>query len=728
MAHGPASVPAAATAVKAGRRLRIAPPAAYTEAMILRPLVLFLAAVCLLPDEGQWLPQQIRDMDWAALQKRGMKLTRDEFWHPEKGGVLSAAVQINGCTASFVSADGLLVTNHHCGFGAVSALSTPAHNYLRDGFAAADRTAELPAPDMVASVLKRIEDVTAVVHAAQAKAESDLDRWSITQRTLAGLVADGEKKEPNTKCSVASFLEGKEYHLYYRTQIRDVRLVYAPPRAIGEFGGEVDNWEWPRHTGDFSFFRAYVAPDGSVRDHHAENVPFRAEHFLRVSTEGVTAGDLALILGYPGRTQRYESSRSVATQQGYVYPRRDHVLTQALAVLHAASAESEQRALEVADRIKSLGNVQKNAQGMVFGLERNAVVARKLREEAQFRDWVAADPERQAKWGTVLDELLAIDEAAAATVERDTMMTFLGMLGGEMRLLAVLVEVCSAAAADPDGKLPGRMRRVLGLDTLTADLELLQKPMTEILLAELAAMSADQRFLGTDGLTAEALWRDTAMLDAEARSKAFANGAEGIASSTDPMLVLARGLAAARTETQQRARERAGKMLDVGRRWIAAQEAFRGKSFYPDANSTLRVSIAEVAGYVPRDGIVYTPHTTVAGILQKETGEEPFASPKALLEAATTRADSRWVDPRLGDVPVCFLTNGDTTGGNSGSPVIDGQGRLIGLNFDRVFENVAGDFGWNAERSRNVVCDIRYVLWVIESVFPSPALLQELGA
>jgi hypothetical protein len=581
---------------------------------------------------------------------------------------------------------------------------------------------------MVASVLKRIEDVTAVVHAAQDKAESDLDRWSITQRTLARLIADGEGKEPNTKCSVASFLEGKEYHLYYRTQIRDVRLVYAPPRAIGEFGGEVDNWEWPRHTGDFSFFRAYVAPDGSVREHHADNVPYHAEHCLKVSTEGVVAGDLALIMGYPGRTQRYESSRSVSMQQGYVYPRRDHVLTQTLAVLNAASATSESKALEVAERIKSLANVQKNAQGMVFGLARNAVVERKLREEAQFREWVAMDPERQAQWGTVLDELLAMDEAEAATVEQDTMMTFLGMLGEDMRLLAVLVEVCSAAAADPEGKLPARMQRVLKSDTLTADLELLQQPVTAILCHELASVSAGQRLAGTEGLDAEALWRDTKMTEPEARAKAFADGAEGIAQSTDPLLVLARGLAAERTRAQQRARERAGQTLDVGRRWIEAQEAFRGKSFYPDANSTLRVSIAEVAGYVPRDGVVYTPHTTVGGLVQKETGKEPFASPKLLLEAAKSRAGSRWVDQRLGDVPVCFLTNGDTTGGNSGSPVIDGQGRLVGLNFDRVFENVAGDFGWNAERSRNVVCDIRYVLWVIESVFPSPSLLHELGA
>ncbi|MEO6596071.1 MAG: S46 family peptidase, partial [Planctomycetota bacterium] len=594
--------------------------------MLLRSLCLVLAAVCLLPDEGQWLPNQVREMDWAALQKRGMQLTRDQFWHPEKGGVLSAAVQINGCTASFVSKDGLLVTNHHCGFGAVSDLSTPAKNYLHDGFAAADRKAELPAPGMVASVLKRIEDITAVVHEAQAKTTSDLERWSITQQTIAGLIGEGERKEANTKCSVAAFLEGKEYHLYYRTQITDVRLVYAPPRAIGEFGGEVDNWEWPRHTGDFSFFRAYVAPDGNVRDFHKDNVPFQAEHVLKVSTEGVKAGDLALILGYPGRTQRYKSSRAVAVQQGYVYPRRQHVLTAALEVLQAASATSEQKALEVAERIKSLANVQKNAAGMIFGLENNATVARKEFEETQFRAW--ASKQADASWHTVLDSVLAMDEAEAATIERDTMMWFLGVLGSELPLLSVLVEACGAAASDPDGKLPPRLTNALGRDAFTADLDLLQKPMLKILLAEIAAMSKAQRLDGTqafgdgalDSQAVEQLWSKTKMLDGKARQDLFGQGKDAVAANDDPMIVLARGLAKARQATVSAQRERAGKMLDTGRRWIEAQEAFRGKAFYPDANSTLRVSIAEVAGYVPRDGIVYIPHTTVAGLLQKENG------------------------------------------------------------------------------------------------------------
>lgn len=692
---------------------------------MLRTLLTVLAAVTLLPDEGQWLPTQVRNMDWEALKKRGMEMTKDEFWHPEKGGVLSATVQINGCTASFVSKDGLLVTNHHCGFGAVSALSTPETNHLRDGFTANSRSEELPAPNMVATVLKSIENVTAQVHEAQAKATTDLERWQITQQTIAKLVDEGQRKEANTKCSVASFLEGKEYHLYYRTEIRDVRLVYAPPRAIGEFGGDVDNWEWPRHTGDFTFFRAYVGPDGSVQDHAEDNVPFAPQHFLKTATKPIAEDDLAIIMGYPGSTQRYKTSRGVGSQEGYVYPARLRVLTKAIEVLQGAANESETRALAVASEIKSLANVQKNASGMIFGLKNNATVARKLQEEAQ----LSAHSEGNA---ALLKEMLASAEAEGNVIEKDTNMWFVAMLREHVGLFDLLMQGCNAVGSGR--AISERGLRMIGGDAATKDFDLIQQPMLRVLMAEWAAISKQQRLAGTDMIAGEnadavidTIFATTQMLDGKKRSELFAGGKEAVMASDDPMIVLARGINQEYRQWLGRRREREGKKLDVGRRWIAAQEAFRGKSFYPDANSTLRVSIAEVKSYEPRDGVHYKPQTTVAGLLQKENGKEPFANPKALLTAAKNRKDSRWFVPALGDVPVCFLTNGDTTGGNSGSPVINGRGELIGLNFDRVFENVAGDFGWNPERSRNVVCDFRYVLWVLESVQPAPNLLKELG-
>ncbi len=696
------------------------------------------------PDEGQWLPQQVLAMDWDALRARGMELDKDEFWHPERGGVLSAAVQINGCSASFVSGEGLVVTNHHCGFGAVQRLSTVERNLLRDGFAAATRADELPAPGMTVSVVRRIRDVSAEVHAAQAAATDDLSRWHATRQVIAELVAEGER-EPNTTCHVASFLEGQSYHLYYRTQLTDVRLVYAPPRSVGEFGGEVDNWEWPRHTGDFCFFRAYVAPDGSPRAHSPDNVSFEPEHHLAVSARGVAAGDLVMILGYPGQTERYLTSVAVQDRQTLTYPLRYRAFSAVLDVLARAGAESEEKALAYSSMVKSLANVQKNALGMVRGLARNGVVAAKLAQEEAFRRWVAQTEERRAQFGTALDEVMAIDLAERETLHKDTVIGLLGssFLNPLLAGLANAAGALSAAAAAPaaagaEGDAPVPSLRGLAAGRLERDLELVQLPVLEVLLDEARALPEGQRIAGTEALCAAppevptgALLRDmvarSSMLDAAARLELFGRGWQAVEASEDPLVALARGLHSEARARSLRAQERLGRRLVAGRRWIEAQQRWRGEAFYPDANSTLRVSIANVKGYAPRDGVRYTPKTSVAGVVAKETGEEPFASPSALLAAAPERSESRFRDPEIGDVPVCFLSDGDTTGGNSGSPVINGKGELVGLNFDRVFENVAGDYGWRAEVSRNISVDMRYVLWIMEQVMPAPHLLAEMG-
>ena len=688
------------------------------------------------PDEGQWLPQQVRAMNWPALQARGMQMTRDEFWHPERGGVLSAAVQIGGCTASFCSADGLVVTNHHCGFGAVTQLSTPQTNYLRDGYCANSREEELPAPGMVVYVVRRIDDVTERVHTAQAAAKSPLEVSQRTEEVIREIVAEGEK-QPDTSCSVASFLEGKEHHLYHRTKLTDVRLVYVPPRSVGEYGGEVDNWEWPRHTGDFTFFRAYAAPDGSPRAYQKDNVPYRPQHWLHVGGKGVHDDDLVLVLGYPGHTERYDSSLAVAEREGIYYPKRLDLLTRIIAVMEAQAQKGDAEQLAYASTIKSLANVQKNAAGMVFGLARNAVVERKKREEDAFRTWVAADASRRARHGKVLDDLFALDREQQQTSTKDLVLGLLlsGRIAPFLRSIVDLVD--AAQKREPDAELDDATNKRVASDAALKDFDAVQLPILAILLDEVRHLEGTDAFEGRDALSQKTrdatlavvarLFGDSPLRTAEGRLALLRGGRKAAEQRDDALVVLARGLVHERDLAQQRARVFEGRALDVGRRWIEAQEEWRGASFYPDANSTLRVSIANVKGYAPRDGVWYTPHTTVDGLLQKATGKEPFEVPQALLDAAKTRRQSRFFDPRLGDVPVCFLADADTTGGNSGSPVINGKGELVGLNFDRVFENVAGDFGWNPDRSRNVCVDIRYVLWFLESVMPAPRLLREMG-
>jgi hypothetical protein len=705
------------------------------------PLRLLLLAVLALPgtpDEGQWLPGQVREMDWAELRARGLELDKDQLWHPENGGTLSAAVRFGGgCSGSFVSAAGLVATNHHCGFDAVNRLSTPEKNWLRDGYVAATPADEVPCKGLTVAIVRRIADVTARIRAAQAEAKTDLERFQNTQREIKAIVQEGEA-EPHTSCRVAAFFEGREYHLIVQTVLQDVRLVYAPPRAIGEFGGEVDNWEWPRHTGDFAFFRAYAAPDGTPRAWDAENVPYRPQHWLPVGSKGVRPGDLVLVLGYPGRTQRYLTADAVADRAGVFYPLRYRLLSEVLGILEDASDASDAKALQYASTIKSLANVQKNALGMVRGLRRNRTVELKQVEEQQFTAWVEQSEARRAKYGRVLAELGEIDAGERRTMLQDSL---LRLLTDErlLPLVANTVKMVEQPPVRPEGDLLAtrkNAKRDFGGTGVVQDLETVQIPILSLLLQEARSLPPEQRIAGTEWV-ADADPKEpieslvgrlltTKLLDLDARADLAAAGAEAIGRSEDPLVVFARGLARERKAMTERDETRAGRRIAAGTLWIEAQQEWRGKKFYPDANGTLRVSFANVKGYVPRDAATYHPQTTVAGILEKESGIEPFASPKGLLAAAARRHESRFLDPALGDVPVCFLADGDTTGGNSGSCVVNGRGELVGLNFDRVFEAVAGDFGWNAERSRNVCVDVRYILWVMEQVLPAPRLVQEL--
>lgn len=692
------------------------------------------------PDEGQWLPEQFLAMDWDALKQRGLEMTKEEFWHPEKGGVLSAAVQINGCSASFVSADGLVVTNHHCGFGAIQRLSSVSKNYVEQGFVAADREAELPAPGMVVYVMKAMTDVTERVHAAMAKAKTDLERHYAEGEAIAAIVAEAEAAEKDVSCRVSSFLNGRKYTLFTRTMIQDVRLVYAPPRSVGEYGGEVDNWEWPRHTGDFTFFRAYVAPDGSPASYAKENVPFAPDHFLKVARHGVDEGDLVLILGYPGRTERYLTSVAVSSRERNLYPLRHEMLTGIIDVIEEVGASDPARALAMSSRKKSLANVEKNALGMIHGLRRNGVVARKELEEATFSEWVASDAAREQMYGKILPELLELDALEARYQSHDEV---LSQILRNLPALGNLIQICGAVqeAALPedqrdrgfDPRLPARALSFLAQGRLPLEKDL-EVPMAAIVFEAAKGLPADaqlgniKELMGElDGAGFARLAYESLVFDQAQAEALAADGGAALATTDDALVRVAYSLANELRATRLRNRTMSGRRLVLGRDWIEAQQAWRGKSFYPDANSTLRVSIASVKGYAPRDGAFYVPQTTLAGILDKERGEEPFKSPETLLEKATDRASSRFVDQELGDVPVCFLSDGDTTGGNSGSPVINGRGELVGLNFDRVFENVAGDFGWNPDRSRNVSCDIRYALWIMEQVFPAPHLLREMG-
>ena len=620
-------------------------------------------------DEGEWLPEQLKDLDFGAFEKRGLELSAEDIWNGESG-LLSAAVQINGCSSSFVSETGLIVTNHHCGFAAINAVSTVEDNYLRDGFFAEDGATEIPAPGYSVSFVRRYEDVTAQIEDAANAAGSDPSaRWDAVQveRRRLEKEADG----PDSNAIVVPYFEGRSWRRIWRTVLNDVRLVYTPPRSVGEYGGETDNWMWPRHTGDFSFFRAYVSPDGKPATYSEDNVPFQPSRYLEVSEEGAGEGEFVMIMGYPGRTQRYLSSAAVAIRQEFYYPARLELYSMMIAQLEERAAQSEELALRLASSIKSLSNVEKNARGMIFGLDRNGVVAKKEEEEAAFQAWADADPALKDKFGDLLARLFELDEAEAARMPKDFELDNFR----RAQTLSQAMRILNDDEADGTG------------------LMIQDDPIREILFRMAGDLPEGHRLPAFDA------WMEEGGGDLAA-----------LARSLTPEF---------RAQREFRDRQ-AGLRQEVGALWIEAQEMWRGQRFYSDANSTLRVSTATVKGYSPRDGVMHTPHTTVSGMLSKHTGAGDFDAPDAIFEAVKR-------DPSALSIPVCFLADGDTTGGNSGSPVLDGKGRLVGLNFDRVFENVAGDFGWNEARSRNISVDIRYVLWLMRDVWPAPRLLDEMG-
>ncbi|MFT7517198.1 MAG: hypothetical protein ACI84O_000988 [Myxococcota bacterium] len=609
--------------------------------------------------EGQWLPEQIASLDFEKFRGQGLELSPDDIWNGEEG-LLSAAVHINGCSASFVSDQGLIVTNHHCGFAAINSASTVESNLLEDGFIADSLGDEIPAPGYKVSFVTRYEDVTAQIEQASSDAGNDpAAQYRAVQKMRRQL--EVEAKGDDTSAIVVPYFGGRYWRRIWQTEFNDVRLVYAPPRSVGEYGGETDNWMWPRHTGDFAFFRAYASKDGKPADYSADNVPYQPKHFLKVSPDGVSAGDFVMIMGYPGRTNRYLSSLAVAAKESYYYPMRRALYGTIIDAYQDYAAQSPENHLRVQSTIKSYSNGYKNAAGMVDGLSRNKTVQLKFEQEVAFRDWVAGDELRQLKYGNVLDELLNLDLQEIDRQEHDLV---LDQLRGLLR------------------RFPSSYPMV---DVETYDL----------LVQWAAHLPLDQRIEGFD----QWYTQDDSSIDN------FETIAEYLQEE-----------AAAQREFREMI---SGKRLKIGAQWIAAQEEWRGKRFYSDANSTLRVSMATIKPYSPQDGVTHTPHTTVAGMMAKHKGDEEFTVPLAIRNAVLE-------NPELAQTNICFLADGDTTGGNSGSPVVDGKGRLVGLNFDRVYENVSGDFGWNAQRSRNISVDIQYVLWLMRDVWPAPRLMREM--
>lgn len=707
-------------------------------------LAVALAASPALAGEGKWTPQQVLELSPSWLRAQGLKLPPQRLWDPKRGtGLLAATVNTSGCSGSFISATGLVITNHHCAFGIIQEHSSPQRDLITQGFLASERAQELPGKGARVQVPRSFKDVTKQVLAAVPEGATDAQRFQAIERKQKQLVAECEQR-PATRCQVAIFDGGLNYTLIDAMELQDVRLVYAPPRGVGEYGGEVDNWMWPRHTGDFSIIRAYTAPDGSSAPYSEKNVPFKAEFFFPLATQGVAPGEFVMVLGYPGKTFRELLGEEMAERQSRFYPRLRDLGGEYIRIMEEEAKKSPEGKILLAASVKGLHNRYKNAAGQLDGLKRGQTVEKQLAHDAAVAKWAQGKPQ-YAPGLRAREELLKLQQEAGKTFEREFLLGYLGAGARALSLSSTLNRLAVQRQKPDLERRPAYMEREL--KALKDKLEREQKnyfaPADRRLFLAFVrraqALGPQERIAAVDQhfgprfdeqrvlAKIDAMYAGTRVLDLQERMKMAAETPAQLAARKDPLLTFGADLAEELEALEVTADARAGASLRLRPEWRKVVLAHAGKPVAPDANSTLRVSFAHVKGYSPRDGVIYTPQTTLSGMMAKNTGEEPFDVPEKVAAAAEARRYGAWADKRLGDVPVDFLSDADTTGGNSGSPTVNGKGQLVGVNFDRVWENVANDFGYNPDIARNVSVDVRYLLWNLDQVENADALLRELG-
>ncbi|WP_282825105.1 S46 family peptidase [Pelomonas sp. V22] len=696
---------------------------------------LLLAAPLAQADEGQWQPYQLPQLQ-KELKQLGIAIPAQQLADLSKHP-MSAIVSLGGCSASFVSNAGLVVTNHHCAYGAVQRNSSASRNLIADGFLAKTRAEELPAgPSDRIYVTDKVENVTAQVSGGLDAKLSGAERHKQIQNRIKALIAECEQDKAY-RCSVPSFHRGLEYYRIRQLAIRDVRLVYAPSDKIGNYGGEVDNFEWPRHTGDFAFLRAYVGKDGRPADPSPDNVPYHSKDFLVVSAAGLKNGDPILLAGYPGRTSRYKLPVEIRQARDVSYPRRVAESQADVATIAQATAGNAEWAVRYAAVVKSINNGMKKNQGLMDGFARKDIAAIKDGQDAEFRRWFAAHG--QAADPSLLAELDAAIADDLALTEQEFAMSVATQ--SELYRAARTLYRAALERKKPDAERElGYQERDQAL--IKARLTRLEQSLVPIVdqarwqaaLQRFAKLPAAVHPQGLDALlpapdAVPALYAATELSSTVQRLAWLGKDAAAIEQASDPLLRMAVANQALAATMEQRRKDVDGTLERVIPRYMQAFIAFKksqGKPVYPDANSTLRVTFGSVAPYTPRDGISKGPFTTVEGILEKHTGKEPFNAPQALRDAVQAKRYGDYRDAVLGTVPVNFLSSADTTGGNSGSAVMNKRGELVGLNFDSTYESVTKDWYFDTAITRAIHVDIRYMLWVMQQIDHADNLLKEM--
>jgi len=691
-------------------------------------------------DEGMWLLPLIEKLNMGKMTELGLKLSAEDIYSLNKVCVKDAVVIFGGgCTAEIVSSQGLILTNHHCGYGSIQAHSSVDHDYLRDGFWAMSKEEELTNPNLSVTFLIRIEDVTNQVLADVKQGMSETDRSAAVSNARQAI----EKKAiegNNYRVQVGSFYGGNYFYLLVYERYTDVRLVGAPPSSIGKFGSDTDNWEWPRHTGDFSVFRVYSGPDGKPAPYSKENVPLKPKHYLPVSIKDLNKGDFAMILGYPGRTNRYMTSFEINEQLQIVHPDRIKIRGIKQDIWMKDMKADQKVNIQYAAKYFGSSNYWKYSIGQKAGLERLNVKAKKEDLENQFNKWVVAEPDRKAKYGEALNMIKMSIEGRA---ENYNALQYLNecMQGCELLSMTPVVgRLIMALIAKDNQKISDAVDQVkksstdfykdynpsTDIKSMKAMMKLYRADVPAKFLPDFYTNVVDKKFKGDIDKFVDDLFAKS-VFSSEAKLNAFLAKPVLKTIENDPVCVTATSIYKTGTDISKGSSQFDAGLATGKRLWIAAlMEMAPEKTRYPDANSTMRLSYGTVQDYDPRDAVTYKYYTTVQGVVDKyQPGDYEFDLPKRLIDLNNKKEYGRYGSSK-GYMPVCFLTTNDITGGNSGSPVMNGNGELIGLAFDGNWESMSGDIAYEPELQRTIVVDIRYVLWIMDVYAGAKNLVDEM--
>jgi len=691
-------------------------------------------------DEGMWLLPLIEKLNMGKMTELGLKLSAEDIYSLNKASVKDAIIIFGGgCTGEIVSSQGLILTNHHCGYGSIQQHSSVDHDYLRDGFWAMTKDQELPNPNLAVTFLIRIEDVSAQILANVKPGMSETDRTAAindARQTIEKKAGEGN----NYRAQVGSFYGGNYFYLLVYERYNDVRLVGAPPTSIGKFGSDTDNWEWPRHTGDFSVFRVYSGPDGKPAPYSKDNIPLKPKHYLPVSIKDLNKGDFAMIMGYPGRTNRYMTSFEINEQLQIVHPDRIKIRGIKQDIWMKDMQTDQKINIQYASKYFGSSNYWKYSIGQKGGLERLNVKAKKEEIENQFNNWVVDTPERKAKYGEALNMIKTSVEGRA---EYYNALQYLNECMQGCELFGLNRGVGNLITAIKTGD----KQKITDATTLfknnTADFYKDYNPPTDLksMKAMLTLYRADvpakfhpdfytnvvdKKFKGSIDKFVDDLFAKS-VFASEAKLNAFLAKPVLKTLETDPVYLTTTSIYKVGAEISKGSSQYDATLATAKRMWVAAlMEMAPEKTQYPDANSTMRLSYGTVKDYDPRDAVTYKYFTTLQGVVDKyKPGDYEFDLPKKLIDLNAKKEFGRYGSPK-GYMPVCFLTTNDITGGNSGSPVMNGNGELIGLAFDGNWESMSGDIAYEPELQRTIVVDIRYVLWVMDVYSGAKHLVDEM--